>query len=101
VAAHRRIHAMTVIRKFRDMDRKDREINEAAEKEIKQSEERKQVNEAFERERAEVRRLHKLGWRTADIAHQLKLSTDRIRLDVRRRIAANIAKLRELLRRPE
>lgn len=75
--------AMTVIRKFRDMDRKDREINEAAEKEIKQTEERKQSYEASERERAEVRRMHKLRWRTADIARQLKLSTDRVRLDFR------------------
>jgi hypothetical protein len=75
--------AMMAVRGFRDMERKNRETNEAVEKEIEQREASKRAREEYERERRKVRGLHKLGWRTAAIANELKLSTDRVRLDVR------------------
>jgi hypothetical protein len=72
--------AMLVGRRLSDMGRKSQEKHEA---EIERYETLKRRREERERERQEVRRLHKLGWRTADIANELKISTDRVRLDVR------------------
>jgi len=75
--------AMVITRYFREMERKSRKINEADEVEIERREAAKQAHEAYERERTKIRRLHKLGWRTAEIANELQVSTARVRLDIR------------------